>query len=138
MLKQDHHNFIDADTCYIRNCEFTKSNYKVRDHCHITGNYRGAAHTRCNINQYNNRFIPVVFHNLKGYDSHIMLKEAFEICGTDKHITAIPNSMETFMTFGIGEVEFIDSFQFMASSLETLADNLITTSKFSTMKCWKT
>ena len=75
-----------------------------------------------------NIYLPIVFHNLKGYDSHIILKEAFEICGTDKNITAIPNSMEKFMTFGVGDIKFIDSFQFMASSLETLAENLITDS----------
>ena len=66
------------------NGELTKSSYKVRDHWHITGKYRGAAHTQCNVNYYTNRYLPVVFHKLKGYDSHISLKEAFQICGTDK------------------------------------------------------
>ena len=47
------------------------------------GKYRGAAHTRCNINYNNNRYLPVVFNNSNGYDSHLILKEAFEICGTD-------------------------------------------------------
>ena len=121
--------FKCAEQCYICLGEFTKTNDKVRDHCHRTGDYRGAAHTRCNINYFNNRYLPVVLHNLKGYDSHLSLKEAFEICGTDKNITAIPNSMEKFMTISIGDVKFIDSFQFMASSLETLAENLITKSK---------
>jgi hypothetical protein len=137
--KVDECNFKCDEQCYICNGEFTKSNYKVRDHCHRTGKYRGAAHTRCNINYYNNRFLPVVFHNLRGYDSHLILKEAFEICGTDKNIGAVPNSMEKFMSFNVGDVKFIDSFQFMASSLETLAKNLITTStdkyeKFDNMK----
>ena len=72
--KQDKHNFIDADTCYICNGEFTTTNYKVRDHCHRTGNYRRAAHTKCNINYYNNKCLPVVFHKLRGYDSHVSLK----------------------------------------------------------------
>ena len=98
---------------------FTKTNYRVRDHCHRTGKYRGPAHTRCNINYYNNKYVPEVFHNLRGYDSHISLKEAFELCGTDKNIIAITNAMEKFMTFGIGDVKFIDAFQFMASYLET-------------------
>ena len=65
MLKQDNHTFIDATTCHICNGEFTKSNYKVRDHCHRTGKYRGATHTRCNITYYNNTYLPVVFHNLR-------------------------------------------------------------------------
>ena len=69
-----------------------------------------------------------MFQNLKGYDSDIILKEAFEIRGTAEHITAIPNSMEKCMTFGIGDIEFIVSFQCMASSLETLAEHLSTKS----------
>ena len=60
---------------------------------------------------------------MKGYDSHIILAEEFEICGTDKHITDIPNSMEKCMTFGVGDIKFIDSFQYMASTLETLAEH---------------
>jgi hypothetical protein len=128
MSKNNENNFRYSEQCYICNGEFTKSNYKVKDHCHRTGEYRGAAHTRCNINYFNNRYLLVVFHNLRGYDSHLILKEAFEICGTDKNIGAVPNSMEKFMTFNVGDVKFIDSFQFMASSLETLAKNLITKS----------
>ena len=66
--------FECAELCYICNGEFSKSNYKVRDHCHRTGKYRGAAHTRCNMNYTNNnRYLPVVFQHLKGYDSHIIL-----------------------------------------------------------------
>ena len=49
MSKHDKLKFIDADTCYLCYGEFTKTN-KVRDRCHRTGKYRGAAHVRCNIN----------------------------------------------------------------------------------------
>jgi hypothetical protein len=139
MSRNNENDFRYSEKCYICNGEFTNSNYKVRDHCHRTGKYRGAAHTRCNIKYFNNRYLPVVFHNLRGYDSHIILKEAFEICGADKNINALPNSMQKFMTFNVGDVKFIDAFQFMASSLETLTKNLITKStdkcdKFENMK----
>ena len=51
-------------------------NNKVRDHCHITGKYRGAAaHWSCNINLKLIKKVPVIFHNLKGYDSHLIFKE---------------------------------------------------------------
>ena len=50
MPNHDKHNVIDADTCYICNGEFIKTNYKVRDHCHRTVNYRRDANTKCNIN----------------------------------------------------------------------------------------
>ena len=62
-------------------------------------------------------------HTLRGYDAHISLNEAFEMCGTDQNVTAIPPSMEKLMAFVIGDNKFIDAFQFMASSLETLAEH---------------
>ncbi len=66
-----------------------------------------------------------MFHNLRGYDSHLILKKAFDVVGADK-IHAIPNSGEKFMTFSIGELKFIDSIQFMADSLEKLTESLKT------------
>ena len=53
---------------------------KVRDHCHFTGEYRGAAHSSCNLNlkiQPGKTNIPVVFHNLKGYDSHLIMQKKY-------------------------------------------------------------
>ena len=103
--------------------------HKVRDHCHRAGNYRGAAHSKCNINYFNNRYLPVVFHNLRGYDSHLIIKKAFDVCGRTDEINAIANSTEKFMTFSIGDIKFIDSLQFMPSSLEQLAKNLLSNNK---------
>ena len=116
--------FSRAKVCSICGGAFTETNKKVRDHCHRTGNYRGAAHNACNINYFNNRYLPVVFHNLRGYDSHLILKKAFEIIKEGENINAIPNSGEKFMTFSIGNLKFIDSFQFMTFSLETLVKSL--------------
>ena len=45
---------------------------KVRDHCHITSKYIGAAHWDCNINFQLTKKVPVIFHNLKNYDSHLI------------------------------------------------------------------
>ena len=103
-------------------------NYKVRDHDHRTGQYRGAAHTKCNILHYSNRYLPIFFHNLKGYDSHHILRAATDIVDKDK-INAIPQSTEKFMTFSIGNLKFLDTAQFMPDSLETLAENLKTNSQ---------
>ena len=85
-----------------------------------------ATHQKCNINYFCNRYTPVIFHNLRGYDSHFIIKQAHSILkelGNPK-IDAIPNSYEKFMSFNIGNLRFIDSFQFMASSLENLVENL--------------
>ncbi len=51
---------------------------------------------------FSNRYIPVVFHNLRGYDSHLIIKKAFEFVKEGEKIDAIPNSGENFMTFSIG------------------------------------
>ena len=70
-------------------------------------NIAGAAHQKCNINYYCYRYIPVVFHNLRGYDGHFTIKQAHEISSEINNpiITAIPNSYEKFMSFDIGNLE---------------------------------
>jgi hypothetical protein len=64
------------------------------------------------------RCLPIVFHNLKNYDSHFILQQAFSLkC---KNIWAIPNNMEKFISFGWGKLKFIDSIAFMSESLDKL------------------
>ena len=48
---------------------------KVRDHCHVTGKYRGSAHWSCNVNVKLTKKVPVIFHHLKSYDSHLIMQE---------------------------------------------------------------
>jgi len=126
MDEYDYIDFCNAKCCHICNKEFNKNDIKVRDIDHTTGKYRGAAHQTCNITYFNNRFLPVVMHNLKGYDSHLIIRQAFEINQQlgNKKIKAIPNSNETFMSFSIGDLRFIDSFACMASSLDSLVSTL--------------
>jgi len=62
----------NATTCYVCKGEFTNENPKVRDRCHVNGNNRGAACNKCNLDMELTETIPVVFHNLKGYDSHLL------------------------------------------------------------------
>ena len=113
----------NAVTCYLCGESFgEKGLAKVRDHNHRTGKCRGACHSKCDIKYFSNRYLPIVFHNLRGYDGHIIIKEAFNI-GND-NISAIPNSFEKFMTIKIGNLKFIDSIQFLNESLDKLTDNL--------------
>ena len=127
MTQEDKRDFYRAKCCHICKGEFGEhGDAMVRDHDHRTGSYRGAAHSKCNINYFTNRYLPVIFHNLKGYDSHHIIREAHRINQDigQKEIKAIPNSYEKFMSFSIGDLKFIDSFQFMSSSLEKLSENL--------------
>ena len=95
---------------------------KVRDHCHVTSKFRGAAHWNCNINFQLAKKVPVRFHNLRGYDSHLIFNELDKF---DVKISVIPNGLEKYMAFILNEnLVFIDSMQFMNSSLDKLVKNL--------------
>ena len=95
---------------------------KVRDHCHITGKYRGAAHWSCNINLKITKRVPIIFHNLKGYVSHLIFKELSKF---DCKISVIPNSLENYMSFTLNNnIVFIESMLLMKSSLDKLVKNL--------------
>ena len=126
----------EQEICYICKKKFDKKNYKVRDHCHYTGKYRGAAHNICNLKYKIPREIPVVFHNGSTYDYHFIIKELvkqfdgnFECLGenTEKYITfSVPvkkkiESKDIEITY---KIKFIDSYRFMSSSLSKLVDNL--------------
>ena len=113
-----------------------KKQQKVRDHCHYTGKYRGAAHNICNLRYKVPKEIPVVFHNGSTYDYHFIIKELakefegnFECLGenTGKYITfSVPikkkiDNKDLEITY---KINFIDSYRFMSSSLSKLVDNL--------------
>ena len=91
---------------------------KVRYHCYITGRYRGAAHWSCNINLKINKKASIIFHNLTGYDSHLIFKELNKF---NVKISVIPNGLEKYMAFTLNKnLVFIDSILFMNSSLDKL------------------
>ena len=139
--------FDNATKCWICKGEFDdtpdakgyRKGEKVRDHCHYTGRFRGAAHNFCNLKYKKPKFIPVVFHNLSGYDSHLFIKNLGFTKGT---IDCIPNNEEKYISFTkntvVGsytneegknkpikhKIRFIDSFKFMNESLESLVNNL--------------
>ena len=95
---------------------------KVRDHCHITSKFRGAAHWSCNINFHLTKRIPVIFHNLKGYNSHLIFSVLHKF---NSKINVTPNGLEKYMAFFLNKnLVFIDSMQFLNSSLDKLVKNL--------------
>ena len=129
--------YDNSTLCHICNEELGKD--RVRDHCHLTGKYRGAAHEVCNLKYRVPMFFPVAFHNLSGYDSHLLIK----IFGNSEwDISCIQNNEEKYISFTKQvivdkfvneegkevdvkrELRFIYSLIFMASSLDKLSSNL--------------
>lgn len=99
----------------------------MKDHCHITGEFRGAAHSSCNKKLRLNVktfAIPVVFHNLQGYDAHLLMQE---MGCTDKkrELSCIAKNMEKYISFNYGGLKFIDSFAFLNEGLGVLVENTI-------------
>ena len=135
--KEEAERFNKETKCWI--CKEDLNGDKVRDHCHFTGKYRGAAHNSCNLKYKKRKFIPVVFHNLSGYDSHLFIKNLGFTAG---NIDCIPNNEEKYISFTKNietgsymnkkgetkpifyKIRFIDSFKFMATSLDSLVNNL--------------
>ena len=114
--------FQSSKTCWICEKLIKKDDGKVRDHCHITGKFRGAAQWGCNINLQLTKKVPVIFHNLRGYDSHLIF---YELKKTDVKLGVIFNRLEKYMAFILSQnLVSIDSMQFMNSSLEKLVENL--------------
>src|SRR5579859_750538 len=108
----------------------------VRDHCHITGKFRGAAHSLCNLRYGVIKRIPVLFHNLSNYDGHILFQE-IDI-DTAKNITVIAENFERYIAFRLDKLVFLDSARFMTASLDTLVANLRTAGvdKFTHLTEW--
>ena len=78
---------IDKETGHI---------LKVRDHCHFTGKYRGAAHNECNLKCRKPLILPVIFHNLQNYDSHLFIKQLAKVSGD---LSCIPSTEEKYISF---------------------------------------
>ena len=141
LTAEEEETFHSTKKCHI--CERVLGADRVRDHDHLTGQYRGAAHNSCNLNykfskekdQKQSTFhIPVIVHNLRGYDSHLMMESLGK--QTNSRLSCIPNNMENYISFSRGSFRFLDSCQFMNSSLDKLVKNLANDSlgKFKILK----
>ena len=114
-----------AEECWL--CENPLEGEKVRDHDHLTGKYRGAAHNICNINckQKSSSFVPIFFHNFSGYDCHLIFEELLtEAYNQNYNPTIIPKSLENYVSVQVGCLRFLDSYRFLSSSLDKLVKSL--------------
>ena len=138
ITKKEEEEFKQASNCWICG-QLLNLEDRVRDHCHFTGRYRGAAHNRCNLKYRKPNNISVFFHNLSGYDSHLFIKKLGVTTGP---INCIPNNEEKYISFSkdikTGEytnkqgetkdkyfkIVFKDSMKFLLLSVEALVKNL--------------
>ena len=115
--------FNASTSCPLCESIYSEKNPKVRDHCHTTSVYRGPLCNQCNLLCRKPKFIPIIFHNLKGYDSHIVMRAVKQL-----NISIIPQNSEKYLSFSFHrenyQIRFIDSLGFLNSSLDKLSKNL--------------
>ena len=116
-----------ATICYICKESMTKGKKmdKVRDHCHYTGKYEGAAHTQCNIQrQVDREHMNVICHNMTRYDGHIFIAE---LCKQETrlwNVSVIPKTLDTYSAITTRNLKFLDLYQHLSHSMEEMVDNL--------------
>ena len=155
LTRQEQLSFNKAEICHIcaKELKNDKGYDKVRDHCHFTGQYRGAAHNKCNLKCRKPMILPVIFHNLQGYDAHLFIKQLARLPGD---LDCIPSTEEKYISFSkkikvdeykcrytgltislYFEIRFIDSFKFLQTSLANLVGNLQSEDFISTKRVFK-
>ena len=142
LIYEENKPYKEQETCHIcqgkvcvdKNDENYKNREKVKDPCYYTGKFRGAAHSKCNLNYKVPKDIPIIIHNAS-YDTHFIINQlAEEFKG---ELNCIGENMEKYITFSVPikkecdngktiayKLRFIDSFRFMSTSLSELVDNM--------------
>lgn len=125
MREKDELHFRAAQSCEMCQRKFVDYPYltKVRDHCHISGRYRYALCSECNLTRAKRPFeVYVFFHGFSNYDSHFLIQK---MSSYPKYpINVIPRNSEKYLAFSLGSLKFKDSYQFLQCSLSTLVENL--------------
>ena len=125
MTEKDEEDFKNNNIC--RFCEKNIDCDKVRDHCHLTGIYRGPAHNICNINvtQDESTFIPFIFHHSSNYDCHMFFKNLIDKRNDKVKFDIKPKTNEEYISVTYGCIGFIDSYRFQSSSLDSLVETIV-------------
>ena len=142
LTKEEQRSYKKQEMCHICKGKFCvdkldenyKNKKKVNNHCHYTWRFRGAAHSKCNLNYKVPKDIPVIIHNAS-YDTHFIINQLAE--EFKRELDCIGENMEKYITFSVPikkkcgdsktithKLRFIDSFRFMLTSLWELVDNI--------------
>ena len=128
---EEQEQFDSATKCWVCGDPF-EDEKKVRDHCHFTGKYRGAAHNKCNLRLTRSKRIPVLFHNFTNYDNHLFVKTLGKTNG-DIHVIARNDEKHISVTKDVvvggdkkvsWQLRFSDTMSFVLGSLATHVSNL--------------
>ena len=120
MREEDEQDFLNNNICRFYEKEILSD--KVRDHCHLTGKYRGPAHNTCNINvkQKDSNFIPFAFHNFSNYDCHMFFKRLVDLKKDEVKFKIISKTNEEYIAVKYGCIRLIDSYRFLSERLDKL------------------
>ena len=131
MSPRDEAAFNSATTCHL--CAEHLGDERARDHCHVCGDFRGAAHPNCNLSARVSKDVTVLFHNLRKYDGHLIMQQMGTLLkARGLNLECVAKEMEDYMAFVVRlttdkvswRLRFVDSLAFLPASLEKLAGNL--------------
>ena len=94
IMSEEEEQFQSSNTCWICEKLIDDDDEKVRDHCHVTGKFRDAAHWNCNIDLQLTKKVPIIFQNLRDYDSHLIFCELKDFKVKN---CLIPNRLEKYI-----------------------------------------
>ena len=125
MTEENKQDFENDNIC--RYCEKYIEIDKVRDHCHLTGKYRGSAHNECNlkVKQKDSNLITIGLHNFSNYDCHMFFKTLVDRKKDNVKFEIIPKTDEKYISVKYGCIKFIDTYRFLSSSLDKLVQTLV-------------
>ena len=128
MTKEDEEDYRNYNIC--RFCEKKIETDKVRDPCHLTGKYRGPAHSFCNINvtQKQSKFIQFIFNNFSNYDCDMFSDKSVDLKNEKVKVDVIPKTNEEYLSVTHGCIRFFDSYRVLSNRLDSLAKTLVDTS----------
>ena len=99
---------------FVINSPYVDGDVQIRDHCHITGTYWHFSHRDCDIKIKSNHTIPIIFHNLKNFDSHLIMQELGKL---NSKTSVTLNELEKYMSPNVNnKLIFTDSFRCLSSS----------------------
>lgn len=113
---------INPEKCHLCGKYFSNGIISVVNHDHITGKILGKACQGCNLNYKFNKYLNVILHGFRNYDSHLILKKLSRELG--ENLTIIPVNSQKCTSFILDRIRFLDSFLFLPSKLSDLVENL--------------